>query len=769
MRRFTHRLAPVLLTALVLLAMAVPALAADDPAAAKTVVIVLAPYVTWDDIDSDVMPHTRSLADSSAIGDLNVRSSARFVPDPGQPHIALTMSAGSPAAFDLLAATSYPVSAALETGTAEDAYMRSMGVPADGAEIVYLGMARILTAVQQGTFETVPGALGQSIVDAGGSTAAIGNSDGGERGGSAYRSRPAAILAMDAAGRVAFGDVSHSMQMDSPASPFGAATDMDALENAYRSALADTAGHGGPSLIVLDAGDPERAFNFRVDAAPDAAEKHRLAACVSVDETVAFALEALPDDAVLMVVSTGQVRPQVGPSGFGPVIVSGPGYEGGLIGSSSTHRGGLMTDLDVSATVLSILGIDRPVEMLGNPATAETTAEDTDGRITYLKQMNATAVAVDTVRPAVQNSYITVTVIILLICAALLRSMQRALTGWGGHAARTFSHVILLLLVMPVSATLMFLAMRRPGSAVGVAVLFVATTTLLWLVALVIDRRWGSAVALAVVGLLSAGALLLDQALGAPLSFSGLFSYSPLLGARYYGLGNEGASIVVGGGLTGVALLVDAFRDRPWIGVVRRWAPPVVGALVVIISAAPFLGANIGVIAWGTVAFGILWMHLNGRHITWKTILGMFAVIAAVVVAFSLYESLSASGAQTHLGRAWESAGTGGISELWLIVQRKAETNWRVLRATNWSILMIAILVFLGYMRWRPHGVFAETLKAYPGFAVGMTAALWGSLVGYFTEDSGIVIPALVLLYVTGSLLHIMLSRLDQPSPEVQQ
>ena len=383
--------------------------------------------------------------------------------------------------------------------------------------------------------------------------------------------------------------------------------------------------------------------------------------------------------------------------------------------------------------------------------------------------MNSTAVAVDTVRPAVQNSYITVTVIILLICAALLRPMQRALTGWGGHAAHAFARVILLLLVMPAAATVMYLAVRRPGSAAMVAVLFAVTTAALWLVALLIDRRWGSAVALAVVGLTSAGVLLLDQAFGAPLSFSGMFSYSPLLGARYYGLGNEGASIIVGGALTGIALLVDAFRDRPWIGVVRRWAPPVVGALVVLISAAPFLGANIGVIAWGTVAFGILWMHLNGRHITWKTVLGMVVVIAAVVVAFSLYESLSATGAQTHLGRAWESAGTGGLSELWLIVQRKAETNWRVLRATNWSILMIAILVFLGYMRWRPHGVFAETLREYPGFAVGMTAALWGRLVGYFTDDSGIVIPALVLLYVTGSLLHIMLSRLHRPDVEAEQ
>ncbi len=764
MRRFTHRLAPVLCAALLVFAAATPALAVESPATTRTVVIVLAPYVTWGDIGGGVMPATRSLAETSAIGDLNVRSSARFAPDPGQPHIVLTMSAGSPAAFDPLAATAYHASAILEAGTADEAYRRSMGTGAGDAEIVYVGIARILTAVQRGTFETVPGALGQSIVDAGGSTVAIGNSDGGERGGVAYRSRPAAILAMDALGRVTFGDISSSMLMDSPDSPFGVSTDLDALEDAYRRALTDTAEHGGPALIVLDAGDPERAYNYRSDAAPSVAEAQRLAACGTVDKVVELAREHLPADAVLMVVSTGQVRPEVGPSGFGPVIVSDSRPESGLIGSPSTHRAGLMTDLDISATVLAAMGIDRPVEMLGNAATAEPSPDDLAGTIAYLQRMNDTAVAVDTVRPVVQNSYISLTVIILLVCAALLKSMQRALTGWGGRAARIFSHVILLLLVMPVSATVMFLLVRRPGSAAAVATLFAGTTAVLWFAALVIDRIRGSAVALAAVGLLSAGVLLFDQVLGAPLSFSGLFSYSPLLGARYYGLGNEGASIVVGAGLTGVALLVDAFRDRPWIGVVRRWAPPIMGVLVVVISAAPFLGANIGVIAWGTAAFGILWAHLNGRHITWKTVLGMLFVIGALVVAFSLYESLSGSGAQTHLGRAWESAGRGGVSELWLIVQRKAETNWRVLRATNWSILMIAILVFLGYMRWRPHGVFAETLNAYPGFAVGMTAALWGSLVGYFTEDSGIVIPALVLLYVTGSLLHIMLSRLDRPS-----
>lgn len=753
------RAASVLVLALLLASLLPASAPAAEARDARQVVIVLAPYLTWDDIRSDAMPVTRSLAERSTIGNINVRSSARFSRNPSQTHIALTMSAGSPAAFDLAAPAAHDVGQRLEMGTAGEAYQRSMGQAPGDAAIAYLGLARILRANSLGTLPTVPGILGQTIAEAGGATAAVGNSDGGYAEGNVYRSRPAAVLAMDAHGLVRFGDVSTTLLMDSGESPYGVSTDMATFEAAYRDAITRLGVHGGPGLLVLDPGDPERAFNFTADASLDAAEKHRRAAAASVDRVVQVALDGLPEDGVLMLVSSGQVRPSRGPSGFGPIIIAGDGYDGGLVSSPSTHRKGLMTDLDVSATVLGILGLERPVEVLGNAVTPGWRDESAEGRYAFLQELNATAVAVDTVRPMVQNSYIVITVIVLLACAALLRPMQRSLSAWGGPLAKALGYLILLLLSMPVSATLMYLFELRPDSAASVAGLFALTTALVFAAVALVSHRWGSPTALAVIGLVTALVLIVDQLAGARLSFSGMFSYSPLLGARYYGIGNEGASILVGGGLVGMAMLLDAFAGRPWARPVRRFGPIVLGALVVIVSAAPFLGANVGVVAWGTVAFGILWMHLNGHHFTWKTVLALFGLIVLTVAAFSAYEVFSGAD-QTHLGRAWESAGTGGVGELWLIVARKAETNWRVLRATNWSILMIAILAVLGVMRWRPHGVFAETLRAYPAFAVAMTASLWGSVAGYFTEDSGIVIPALVMLFITGSLLHVMLWRL---------
>jgi hypothetical protein len=744
-----RRIAAVLLA--VLLAACVPAYAAGP--ATPTVVVVLAPYMTWQDVTGGDMPHTRAFAEDASLGDMNIRSSSRYARELTPSHVALTMSAGAPAAWDASAPAAYGVSALHGSATASEVYRRTMGASVGSAEVVYLGLPRTIRANDIATLETIPGALGQAIVEAGGVTAAIGNSDGGVAGGDPVRSRPAALLAMDMYGLVRYGDVSLNMIEEDVTAPFGVRADIDRMTAEYQRVMRQPQVVNGPGLVVLDVGDAERAYRYAADVAPDVAEAQRKAALRTLDAVVGMALDGLPDDGVLMVLSSAQRRPASGPSGFGPALIGGPGFDAGVVSSASTHREGLMTELDVSATVLSLLGIDRPVSIRGNAVTGPGADETLETRVERLVAMNDTAVAVDSVRLPIQTGYIGVTVAVLLACAALLGRMRRSRGSWGGRLSAAFRHVIMLLLSMPLAATVMFVVTPRPDSPEAVVGLFALTSAFVWAIALLIERRWGSAIALAAVGLGSAGVLLADQLLGAPLSYSGLFSYSPLLGARYYGIGNEGASIVVGGALAGLALLADAKRDATWVRHLRAWGPAVAGFAIVLVTAAPFLGANVGLVAWGTASFGILWLGLNGRRMTPGWFLLGVAIAVAFVAAFSLYD-LSSGAAQTHLGRAWQSADAGGLQEL----VRKAETNWRVLRATNWSILMVAILAFLGYMRWRPHGIFAETLTAYPAFGVAITAALWGSLVGYFTEDSGIVIPALVMLYITGSLLYLMLS-----------
>jgi len=190
----------------------------------------------------------------------------------------------------------------------------------------------------------------------------------------------------------------------------------------------------------------------------------------------------------------------------------------------------------------------------------------------------------------------------------------------------------------------------------------------------------------------------------------------------------------------------------------------VIALVVLATAAAPFWGANVGPVAWMTVGFLVGWLMLNGRKIwTWRNLLLVVVLVVVMLVGLTAVDLLGGSGSETHLGRAVAGTQTGGIASLWAIVVRKAETNARVLGRTNWTWLLVVMLVQLGYMRWRPRGEFAAMLKEYPAFSAAVAAALFAGIAGYFTEDSGIIIPALLLIPVGVSALYLMLGRVAPP------
>jgi hypothetical protein len=228
-------------------------------------------------------------------------------------------------------------------------------------------------------------------------------------------------------------------------------------------------------------------------------------------------------------------------------------------------------------------------------------------------------------------------------------------------------------------------------------------------------------------------------------------------------MGNEAAAMLVGPSIVGIAMLFDQWPESKWTRIGKRVGIPVLGVVVISAAAAPFWGANIGVAVWGVVGFGLAWLLMNDHHVSAGTILWLLLAVVGVIVAFAAID-LFGGGAQTHLGRAIASAEQGGWIELWNIVARKAETNMRVLTHTNWAYILIATLAFLGFMRWRPQGGFAETLSENPNFADAITVSLVAGLVAYFSEDSGIVIPALEVFYVGVGIVWLMLSRLLTPT-----
>lgn len=741
---------------------ATPSVAADQ--APGRAVVVLAPYLRWADLSPTATPNLWQLAESGSIGNVNSRSREREEGKPGSVvEGALTLSSGVWAYPPREAQPAMNVDETMTAGlTAAQAYARATGGTAGSASIAYVGLPAALRANEGKGFKAQPGVLGQSVTDAGGITAAVGNGDLGVVGAHMH-ARPAAIVAMDQDGLVALGDVSTALLRADSSAPFGVRTDLETFERATQAVPADFQG-----LLVLDAGDMHRAVAFAPQVAPEVAVRMRADALKALDSVVGLARERWPDTPmIVMSMSTADTLTS-GPEAFGPVIFSRGddevSAEQGVLSSDSTQRLGLVTSLDVARTLYAQASgsSEASVGMAGSVLEAENPAwaGDLDDRVAWLSRQSAAAVAIDSVKYTIANTFVALLVLALLFSAMVVVTAR----GWRPRTALRWviglKAVLALVSVAPLAGWLMFVPDRWPAGMVAVTLGFLGALGVTWIAALFALRRWPSRAVLGVTALLSALVICVDQWLGAPLSFSNFFGYSPIVAARFYGIGNEAASILFGAALVGVALILDQWPDRPWSAPLKRFGIPAIGIVVVLSAAAPFWGANVGVAIWGVVGFGLMYLLMNEIPVTWKSVVALGFVVVAVIGAFAVLDRLG--GAQTHLARSLSAADQGGIQVLVDIVVRKAQTNLRVLTATNWAYILVAVLAYLGFMRWRPHGEFADTLAANPRFADAVTVSLVAGAVAYFTEDSGIVIPALITFWIGVGIAWLMLDRLAE-------
>lgn len=276
-----------------------------------------------------------------------------------------------------------------------------------------------------------------------------------------------------------------------------------------------------------------------------------------------------------------------------------------------------------------------------------------------------------------------------------LREQQRR---WEGKAA--------LLVWMPVLPWLLagalLLGMRWPVFASGavalpLALLIVPCWLSGWwaiggsvaLAALIAARLPSNTVALALVGLLWA-----DIVLGGPFLERSPFSYSVTEAARFYGIGNEAAGLLIGAALV---------------------APLDIPALLAVALALgfPTLGANNGCFLAALV--GVVLRLPRGR---WGA-----AVIALLLVAgMARWDSLRGRETQSHLGQAL----TGEKSSLAVLAQRKLAMNFHLLVSSPW----VLVLLVGGAGAWRRRDL------------VGGSSALAALLL----NDSGVVAAATVLL-----------------------
>ena len=698
-----------------------PSSAALASRPAKVVVFGI-PHVGLDDIQNGRTPNLDAMIDDGALAAMSVRT---FEGRPSTAEGYASLGAGARLRSESDGGVAYAGGAPLEGGTAAAALARRTGRPAQGEVVVVGGPATIrLNSGKHAPSE--PGAMGQALHDEQLRTAVVGNADSPDSGDGVIPriSRPAAIAVADETMAVDVGAVSRGdvLQRD-PAAPFGYRADPAKVVSATERAVAEA------DVVFVDPGDLDRATYVRRLALDRAADEHWETALRRTDALLGEVRRVLPPDTLLLVVA---VSPPASGWNLTPVVAAGPGVPHGHLHSPSTKRGGVVTITDVAPTILSALGVDVPNGMIGAPLRYRSGEPDVDA----LREINRDASYRERVAYPITLTYIVFQAALYL---ALMLAFGRA--GGGGRAGPLLRWIVLGIAAFPLASFLVRAVPSVSGwGGFGIAVLLLIDVAIV-LVASRARRHPLSPLSWILVA--TAAVIMFDVATGVRLQTSSLLGYSLHIAARFYGLGNAAFAVLAACSLLAAAIHVH-YAPR------RREALFTAGAclaLVAIVDGAPSLGDDVGGILTLVPAFGLTLLVMSGRRLTWRAVAIAGAAAVVLLAAATAIDLLRDPESRTHLGNFASDVGDDGSATFMTTVVRKLSTNVRILGTSVWTWMLPIIAIFTIYLlvwerRWEALLPRGSALRA------GAVGALTAGLLGFAVNDSGVIVTALVFVYI---------------------
>jgi hypothetical protein len=174
------------------------------------------------------------------------------------------------------------------------------------------------------------------------------------------------------------------------------------------------------------------------------------------------------------------------------------------------------------------------------------------------------------------------------------------------------------------------------------------------------------------------------------------------------------------------------------------------------------LGNDVGGILTLVPVFGLTWYVLSGRRVTWKAVAVAVAVTLAALAVATAADLLRPAESRTHLGRFAGDVGEDRGTFL-TTVSRKWETNVRVFGQTIWTWMVPIAAGFMIYVLVVAKG-WRRLLPPRSALRAGVVGTLGAGVLGWLVNDSGVVVTALMFVYVGPYLTLLALEReRDEP------
>lgn len=488
-----------------------------------------------------------------------------------------------------------------------------------------------------------------------------------------------------------------------------------------------------------------------------------------IERRIELVMDAMPNGADLVVAGLADRDQQ---ERLRLLTASGPHYAPGLLASASTRMVGIAQLSDITATILQRGGVEPQAAIGGRALSVVPSANNSEStaaaKLTVLTDIDTKADAMhDVVAP-----FLLIWLVGTALAMLVLWLVMRRARPWNRRftRARVLRLVRLVGLVSAAMPAATFLANLVPwwrwstNTVVLVAVLLVlvlAISSVLTLACL--QGPWSSSALgpLAAMSAITAGVIGIDLLTGSHLQISSIFGLQPLVGGRFYGMGNVAFALYAAAVLLLCAAIAHALvrRDSPRLAV---FAVVVIGGVALAVDVLPAWGADFGGPIALVPALGFLLMGVMGWRTSVRNV-SIVLLVAGLVVGLVCYlDWRRPESERSHPGRFLQTVIDGGA---WDVMSRKLWAN--VSLAVHLPVLLlvvVALMVVVVMIVLRPGILGTEPLRRLleeaPLMRRGLLSVIVMAVIGFLTNDSGAAIPPVAAIFtvplVVSAVMHFL-------------
>lgn len=588
----------------------------------------------------------------------------------------------------------------------------------------------------KGEYKSSIGYLGQTLSSNGKKIGVLGNSDYYDSTGQFVKNRDFCLAVMDSRGRIHDG-VLDGINKKKTNFPYGIGTDYKKLREETKRLYESS------DLLFVELGDTFRLDEYKENLNKNTYAKMKRMVYSEANKYIASTLKMAGDNDTIYIIGSFPSRLDYKNNRrLAPVIRIDKSEKGsGLLETSTTRRKGVIANIDLGVDILNRFGLKN--KFMNGRVIKSVPMENS---FEYLQKDYKKIIAISSIRMSIINIYVTIVVASWIICALALWKKEKIPQKHRGKVLNVLKEFVKLGLIMPLAFLTAPILQARTEP--GVALSIIAATIVYYLAGRVLfkndDMKQICLFASAMIAI-----IVVDSALYTPLMESNIMSYDPMIGARYYGIGNEYEGVTIGSAIIGFAILLEHKS-------IKRWMVVPFLLLVLFTSAYPAMGANVGGAISECVAYIVFILLIYDIKIDLKKALMILLATGGLVVAFAIADI--ALGLGSHLGNFVNQILANGPMEIVNVFARKIEMNVKLAQTTVWVNILLAGLAILALIIFRPNKNFAAMKAKYPLIYKGYLSIMVGCIVTLFVNDSGIISSATDSIYLLIPIIIIMIN-----------